>query len=131
MSGYCFDANILIDALWDHPPARDEIRRAGAGGARLWVSRIAWIEVLSKGSDVMIRDALRFLGRFGLDEIDEETSLRAAALRRDRPRLKLPDALILASAQVRGRVLITRNTRDFPAQMPGIRVPYRLEQDLI
>jgi hypothetical protein len=131
MSGYSFDANILIDALWDHPPAREEIRRVGSGGARLWISRIAWIEVLSKGSDAMIRDALRFLGRFGLDEIDEETALRAAALRRERPRLKLPDALILASAQVRGRVLITRNTRDFPAQMPGIRVPYRLEQDLI
>jgi hypothetical protein len=129
MSGYCFDANILIDALWDHPPACEEIRRAGARGARLWISRVAWIEVLSKGSDAMLRDALRFLGRFSLDEIDEETALRAASLRRERPRLKLPDALILASAQVRGRVLITRNTRDFPAQMPGIRVPYRLERD--
>lgn len=131
MSGYSFDANILIDALWDHPPARDEIRRAGANGARMWISRMAWVEVLSKGSDALVRDALRFLGRFSMDEIDEETALRAASLRRERPKLKSPDALILASAQVRGRVLITRNTRDFPAQMPGIRVPYRLERDLI
>jgi predicted nucleic acid-binding protein len=128
MSGYSFDANILIDALWDHPPAHEEIRRAGSSGARIWISRIAWIEVLSKGNDATLRDAMRFLGRFSLDEIDEETALRAASLRRERPRLKSPDALILASAQVRGRVLITRNTRDFPAEMPGVRVPYRLER---
>jgi predicted nucleic acid-binding protein len=36
------------------------------------------------------------------------------------------DAIILATAQSRGRVLITRNTKDFPAEMPGIRVPYTL-----
>jgi predicted nucleic acid-binding protein len=129
MSGYSFDANILIDALWDHSPAHDEIRRAGARGARMWISRMAWVEVLSKGDDAVLREAQRFLGRFSMDEIDEETALRAASLRRERPRLKSPDAIILASAQVRGRVLITRNTRDFPAEMPGIRVPYRLERD--
>ncbi|HWJ58127.1 MAG TPA: PIN domain-containing protein [Sphingomicrobium sp.] len=126
MSGYSFDANILIDALLDHRPAHDEIRRAAGSGARIWLSRMAWIEVMSKGSDDMLSDALRFLGRFGIDEIDEETSVRAASLRRERPRLKLPAAIILASAQVRGRVLITRNVRDFPANMPGIRVPYTL-----
>jgi predicted nucleic acid-binding protein len=87
---------------------------------------MAWIEVMSKGSDELVRDALRFLGRFGVDEIDEEISVRAASLRRERPRLRSPDAIILASAQVRGRVLVTRNTRDFPANMPGIRVPYTL-----
>lgn len=126
MSGYSFDANILIDALMDHRPAQEEIRRAAQSGARIWISRMAWIEVLSKGSDDILRDALRFLGRFNIDEIDEETSVRAASLRRERPRLKSPDAIILASAQVRGRVLVTRNVRDFPANMPGIRVPYTI-----
>ena len=131
MSGYSFDVNIVIDALWDHPPAQDEIRRASAKGARLWISRMVWLEVLSKGTEAMLRDTLRFLSRFGIDEVDEEIALRAASLRRERPRLKSPDAIILASAQVRGRVLITRNTRDFPAQMPGVRVPYRLERSPI
>jgi len=126
MSGYSFDANILIDALMDHRPAQDEIRRVASSGAGMWLSRMAWIEVLSKGSDEIVRDASRFIGRFGIDEIDEETSVRAAALRRERPRLKSPDAIILASAQVRGRVLVTRNVRDFPANMPGIRVPYTI-----
>lgn len=126
MSGFAFDANILIDALAGYPPARSEIRRAVTGGARPWISRMAWIEVLSKGSEAVVQDAMAFLARFGLDEIDEEISRRAAALRRDRPRLKTPDAIILATAQIRGRVLITRNTKDFPANMPGIRVPYIL-----
>ncbi|NJS15224.1 MAG: type II toxin-antitoxin system VapC family toxin [Sphingopyxis sp.] len=126
MSGYAFDANIVIDALAGFRPARAEIERSVALGTRPWISRMAWIEVLSKGNDAMIRDAEEFLARFGLDEIDDEISHRAAALRRERPRLKSPDAIILATAQIRGRVLITRNTKDFPAEMPGIRVPYIL-----
>jgi predicted nucleic acid-binding protein len=126
MSGYSLDANILIDSLLEHDPARREIMRIAESGARMWVSRMAWIEVLSKGSDAVVRDAMLFLSRFGLDEIDDEISHRAAALRRERSRLKTPDAVILATAQIRGRVLITRNIKDFPAEMPGIRVPYTL-----
>lgn len=126
MSGYAFDVNIVIDALAGYPPARTEIERAVGLTSRPWISRMAWIEVLSKGNEALVQDALVFLSRFGLDEIDDEISRRAAALRRERPRLKSPDAIILATAQIRGRVLITRNTKDFPAAMPGIRVPYTL-----
>ncbi len=126
MSGFAFDANIVIDALAGYPPARTEIERAVGLTSRPWISRMAWIEVLSKGNEAMVKDAMVFLSRFGLDEIDDEISRRAAALRRERPRLKSPDAIILATAQIRGRVLITRNTKDFPAEMPGIRVPYTL-----
>jgi predicted nucleic acid-binding protein len=124
VSGFAFDANIVIDALAGYPPARAEIQRAVSGGSRAWISRMVWIEVLSKGDEVVQKGALAFLSRFGLDEIDDEIALRAAALRRERPRLKSLDAIILASAQTRGRVLVTRNTKDFPAEMPGIRVPY-------
>ena len=126
MSGFTFDANIVIDALAGYPPARAEIQRAVSTGSRPWISRMAWIEVLSKGDEAIVREAMAFLSRFGLDEIDDEISRRAAALRRERPRLKSPDAIILATAQIRGRVLVTRNTKDFPAAMPGIRVPYIL-----
>ncbi|MBS0474752.1 MAG: PIN domain-containing protein [Proteobacteria bacterium] len=126
MSGFAFDANIVIDALAGYPLARTEIERAVGLSSRPWISRMAWIEVLSKGNEAMVQDAMTFLSRFGLDEIDDEISRRAAALRRERPRLKSPDAIILATAQIRGRVLITRNIKDFPAAMPGIRVPYTL-----
>lgn len=126
MSGFTFDSNIIIDALVGHELARSEIRRATEGGARPWVSRMVWIEVLSKGTVEQLRKAMILLSGFGMDELDEEISERAAALKRERPRLKSPDAIILATAQTRGRVLITRNTKDFPANMPGIRVPYQL-----
>lgn len=126
MSGYSLDADILIDALLGHRPALGEMTRIAQSGARMWISRMVWIEALSKGNEAAVRDTLLFLGRFGLDEIDDEISQRAAALRRERPRLKMPDAIILATAQIRGRVLVTRNTTDFPASMPGIRIPYTL-----
>ena len=126
MSGFTFDSNIVIDALAGFGPARDEIDRATDLGSRAWISRAVWIEVMSKGEGEGLRRAESLLSGFGIDEIDEEIASRAAALRRERPRLKAMDAIILATALTRGRVLITRNTKDFPANMPGIRVPYIL-----
>jgi predicted nucleic acid-binding protein len=41
--------------------------------------------------------------------------------------LRLPDALTLASARVNGWLLVSRNTKDFPSSMLGVRVPYELE----
>ena len=125
MSGFAFDSNIVIDALRGIHQARAEIERARQRG-RVWVSRMVWIEVLSKGEGEGLRRARVLLSGFGIDEIDEEIAERASALRRDRQTLKSPDAVILATALLRGRVLVTRNTRDFPASMPGIRVPYIL-----
>lgn len=124
MSGFAFDSNIVIDALRGFRQAHAELRRARSSGGRLWISRLVWIEVMSKGFGEGLRRAEYFLTGFGIDEVDEEIGARAALLRRERPRLKLPDSVILASALTRGRILVTRNTRDFPADMPGIRVPY-------
>ena len=126
MSGFSFDANIVIDALLGHEPARAELKRATSGAGKAWISRMAWTEVMSKGDDASLREMDYFLSGFGIDEIDKEIGERAAALRRERPKLRSPDAIILATALVRGRILITRNTRDFPVNMPGIRVPYTL-----
>lgn len=126
MSGFSFDTNIIIDALLGHEPAHDELRRASSRGSRAWISRMAWIEVMSKGDARLLRDMEYFLSGFAMDEIDEEIAVRAAALRRERPGFKASDAIILATAMVRGRILVTRNTKDFPANMPGVRVPYTL-----
>jgi predicted nucleic acid-binding protein len=41
-------------------------------------------------------------------------------------RLKLPDAIILATARVHGLTLSTRNTKDFSPTDPTIRIPYEL-----
>jgi len=130
MSGYSFDSNIVIDALRGFGEARIELRRAVERGGRIWISRIVWIEVMSKASGEGLRRAERFLTGFGVDEIDEEIGSRAASLRRERPGLKASDALILATALTRGRVLVTRNVKDFPENMPGIRVPYLVPKEL-
>lgn len=122
MSAASFDGNILIDALNGQKRAQAELERVD----ELWISRVTWIEVMSRVDDATIARTRSLLSAFMIDELDEAIAGRAAALRNDRPSLKLPDAVILASAQVRGRILVTRNTKDFPANMPGIRVPYTL-----
>lgn len=120
MSGYSFDSSILIDALNGHAGAHAEI----ASADQPCISRITWIEVMSKERGDTLSNIEIFLGGFAIDELDGEIADHAAALRRERPRLKLPDAVILASARARGRILVTRNTKDFPANMPGVRVAY-------
>ncbi len=49
---------------------------------------------------------------------------REAVALRKASRLKLPDALILATARVHGLLLVTRNHRDFSPSEPDVRVPY-------
>jgi hypothetical protein len=126
VSGFSFDSNILIDALKGLPPAKEEIARAAGLTGRVWISRMVWVEVMSKGQPEALKRTEQFLSGFIVDEVDAEIGVRAAALRRERPRLKSPDAIILATAQLRSRVLVTRNIQDFPSQLPGIRVPYIL-----
>jgi predicted nucleic acid-binding protein len=115
-----FDTNIVIDMLHNRPAAWAELRNV----TRAWISRMTWIEVMSGVPDDASAETEEFLRLFAMSEIDEEIGRRAAALRHQRKSLKSPDAIILASAQVAGRILVTRNTKDFPAEMPGIRVPY-------
>jgi predicted nucleic acid-binding protein len=119
VSGYSFDSNILIDALNGEAVAHAEIARVEKPS----ISRVTWIEVLSKERGGTLRQIERFLSGFSVDEVDARIAAHAAALRRERPRLKLADAVILATSQVNNRILVTRKTKDFPAEMPGIRVP--------
>ncbi|MFZ5741980.1 MAG: type II toxin-antitoxin system VapC family toxin [Pseudomonadota bacterium] len=121
MSDPFFDTNILVDWLKDRPQAAAELSRYN--GHR--ISRIAWTEVLA-GEPLETRDHVRkLITPFDVVEIDGRIASAAADIRH-RHGMKLLDALILASAQVNGSILITRNTKDFPANMPGIRVPYTL-----
>lgn len=122
MSERFFDTNIVVDMLHNRPAAWSEWRAA----RRVWISRMTWIEIMSGVPDGVAPETEEFLRYFGMSEIDEEIARRAAALRNQRKSLKAPDAIILASAQVSGRILVTRNTKDFPATMPGVRIPYKL-----
>lgn len=122
MSVAAFDTPVLIDALQGHPEAGAELQRY----RQRFISRITWIEVMSKAQPDDAQRAEGFLSHFSVVEVSEEIARCAAQLRGQRPTLSLDNAVILASAQVSGRILITRNTKDFPAAMPGIRVPYTL-----
>ena len=49
-----------------------------------------------------------------------------AVMERRKQGLKLSDAIILASADSEGCILVTRNTRDYDAHDPRVRFPYSL-----
>ena len=116
-----FDSNILIDWLNDVPQASVELARY----KRNRISRVVWTEILA-GESLESRDIVReLIAPFEVVEIDARIASAAADIRH-RSKMKLMDAYILATAQVNGAILITRNTKDFPAALPGIRVPYIL-----
>jgi predicted nucleic acid-binding protein len=66
----------------------------------------------------------KFLSSFERIELTERIADKAVALRAGN--ISVPDAIILASAQIENLILVTRNTKDFTPDAPGIRVPYRL-----
>ncbi len=121
MSDPFFDTNILIDWLNDDAKAIAELSRY----SRHRLSRIVWTEILA-GESLETRNRVReIISPFEVVEIDARIATAAADIRH-RSHMKLMDAYILATAQVNGAILITRNTKDFPANLPGIRVPYLL-----
>jgi predicted nucleic acid-binding protein len=117
-----FDTNILIDHLNGIAKATREIRRSADAATSL----ITWIEVMTGAASEDEEAVLRsFLSNFLCLEITSEVAERAAVIRREK-RIKMPDAIILATAEATGRQLVTRNVKDFPVGSRGVRVPYRV-----
>ena len=121
MVGALFDTNILIDHLNAVPQARKELDRFENRA----VSIITWMEVMVGADTDLVESTQRFLDGFEVIALTDEIAHRAVALRRTH-RIKLPDAVIWATAQTAGRLLVTRNIKDFPTDDPGIREPYTL-----
>jgi predicted nucleic acid-binding protein len=116
-----FDTNILIDFLRGLPQPKAEL----ALYEKPAISLVSWIEVLA-GTVPETEGASRaFLQSFTLLEIDAKVAERAVILRKTR-RIKLPDAIVWATAQVNQCLLVSRNTRDFDPGDPGVRVPYSI-----
>jgi predicted nucleic acid-binding protein len=117
-----FDTNILIDYLNGFQEATQELARYPAAA----ISTITWMEVMAgaegEGEERTIRS---FLRRFRQVSVDQAIAEAAFLLRRTH-RIRLPDAIIWATARNDGTLLITRNTKDFPEEEPDIRAPYRL-----
>lgn len=120
MVSVLFDTNILIDYLGGIEPAKTEIDRYSDKA----ISLITWMEVMV-GATPETEEILRgFLNGFVNLPIDEQVSGVAVTLRK-KHKIKLPDAIVWATAQVNRRILVTRNTKDFSHDEPGVRVPYQ------
>lgn len=115
------DTNILIDVL------------CGKAAALAWleqqpqpsISVISWIEVLvgcREGESETVQAWLDTFPRLPL----ADTVARETVRLRQQHGLKVPDAIILATARSEGLTLATRNSRDFPLTLGGVLHPYRI-----
>jgi len=102
-------ADLLVDTdiFVDHLRGAHELRPAQH---RLFYSVITRAELFSgtTGSDMVVR----LLSAFRELPVDREVAERAGRIRRESG-LRLPDALVAATALVHGLALATRNRRDF------------------
>jgi predicted nucleic acid-binding protein len=113
-----FDTNMLIDYLSGVEAATLELKRYENRAINI----ITWMEVMVGVTEQDSDETRAFLATFVLHPILDQVAERAVALRRTL-RLKLPDAILLATAELTNRRLITRNTRDFSNEDPRIHVP--------
>lgn len=115
-----FDSDILIDFLVGETRAAEELKRFSE---RL-LSIVSWSEVMigaaSEAEQAKCRD---FLAAFVVIPFDQTIAEEAVRIRRGN-RIRLPDAIIWASAKVNGALLVTRNIRNFPTDDPFVRIPY-------
>lgn len=116
-----FDTNILIDYLNGIELAREELERF----PEALISVITWTEVMvgtKPEEEIAVR---KFLARFKQVPIDQKVAERAVLIRL-KTRIRLPDAIIRASAELENALLVSRNTKDFPEGEPWVRVPYKI-----
>lgn len=115
-----FDTNILIDYLNGVEQAKQTILSYDG-----MISVITKIEVLV-GTKEEERDAvLSFLKYFELIELNDDIAEKAVAIRQEL-RVKVPDAVIYATAQSKGTLLLTRNSKDFSPTRPDVHLPYSI-----
>ena len=94
-----FDTNILVDLLNGEAQAGVTLDRY----SEKVISRISWMEVLVGVKNPRARNArLRsLLTEFRIAEVTAPVSETAVQIRRTTPKLKLPDAIIYATARRR------------------------------
>lgn len=122
-----FDTNILIDALSGHQQAFAEFS--------LWrnpsISAITLIELHAGSQPSIVHEVDKLIAEIGFHIIGIDSTVIAIAARirgnsiRKRAKMTLADALILATAQAHGLIVVTRNKKDFKG--PNVRIPYELE----
>ena len=114
-----FDTNILVDYLNGIPQAKTELTLHTDKA----ISIVTWMEIQVgvAPADQVVLDL--FLLGFTVLPIDTPVSVKAVELSKS-TRIKLPDAIIWATALVNQRLLIARNSKDFSPSAQGVLVPY-------
>ncbi|MDD2230019.1 MAG: type II toxin-antitoxin system VapC family toxin [Candidatus Cloacimonetes bacterium] len=117
-----FDTNILIDYLNGFAQAEKELSLY----EEKLISVITRIEVMTGARNKEEEQILhKFLSSFTVIGLDNSIANRTIELRR-KFHLKIPDAVIYATAREQGCIVVSRNTRDFKTDWPDVRVPYKL-----
>lgn len=117
-----FDTNILIDYFNGYEHAADELARYKIKV----ISIISVIEILVGATTREEDRALRtFLSSFEVRELSHAITEATVTLRRAH-KLKIPDAIVYATARVEGCPLVTRNKKDLKPDWPDIRIPYEV-----
>lgn len=114
-----FDTNILIDYLQGIVEAGKEIEQYKDSQ----ISVITKIEILVGTTEDDEQAIREFLNNFTIINLNEKICEIAISLRK-KHRIKIPDAIIWATAQYNNGLLITRNIKDFPNHSPDIKIPY-------
>ena len=109
MADVLVDTDVFIDHLRGAQPLR-------TGGHRLHYSVITRAELFSGTRGV--REAVALLAPLGEVPIGREIAERAGRIRRTTG-IRLPDALIAATAMTRSMMLATRNRKGFD-RVPGL-----------
>lgn len=114
------DSDVLIDYLQGLDQAKQELDRY----AQREISIISWMEILV-GAETPEEEKIcrEFLSTFTVHPLSTEIADKAVRIRRQF-RIRLPDAIVWATARTNGCLLVTRNSRDFPAKEPDVRLPY-------
>jgi predicted nucleic acid-binding protein len=114
------DSDVLIDYLQGHTGAKVEIERY----SEPLYSVISWMEVMCGADGNDERDAAHALFE-SMTRVELSIEIAEKAVRERRLLgLKLPDAIILATADDEGCILVTRNAKDFNKEDPRVRIPY-------
>ena len=116
------DSDILIDYLQGVERAKVELGRY----RRREISIISWMEIMA-GADSAEEENVcqEFLRTFAVHPLTDEIAAEAVRIRKQH-RIRLPDAIVWATARAQDCLLVTRNQKDFPADEPGVRQPYTL-----
>ncbi len=110
-----FDTNNLIDYLNIIEQAKTELEKYSDNA----ISVITLMEVMvgaTPETEVIIR---AFLHTFDTLPIETQVSEVAVKLRK-KHNIKLPDAIVWATAQANKRILVIRNTKDFHRMSRGL-----------